>query len=335
MGLCPPSESSRSQRPPSSSRSEDRDSSRRLPSMRSLPLQRIPTRSSSMMVRLASPYRLRPQVFATSRRLHPPRVCWPCFMPDPLMGLHPPEPSSARVAARRLRRRYPHDVEGTRIDLRAATAPTTVAINTAVHHTSHHVETIRVTRFAPYAPHRRNDTSRPGCATLRVAEAPLCAQHRSHPPNDRSRPACPSAQAPCDTAEAAPPPAPHPPGPSRRNDQHPASSTRGAPNAEANETRATLPEAPGRRSDRSPTSSHPASPAPKRKLCNVLSLARPQAAETTCNPELTRPENAPSEKTASPNGLHRKPREPPRLQGLTPREKLSPRSRWFRPATGT
>jgi hypothetical protein len=181
MGLCPPSESSRSQRPPCSSRSEDRDSSRRLPPMRSHPLQRIPTRSSSMMVRLASPHRLRPQVFATSRRLHPPRVCWPCFMPDPLMGSRPPEPSSARVAVRRLRRRYPRDVEGTRIGLRAATAPTTEAIDTAVRHTTLHVETIRVTRFAPYAPHRRSGTSRPGFR---------------HTPGRRSVPSRPTALAP-------------------------------------------------------------------------------------------------------------------------------------------
>jgi hypothetical protein len=35
---------------------------------------------------LPTPDRLRPQVFSTSRRLDPPRACWPCFMPDPLMG---------------------------------------------------------------------------------------------------------------------------------------------------------------------------------------------------------------------------------------------------------
>jgi hypothetical protein len=47
---------------------------------------------------------LRPQVFSTSRRFHPPRACWPYFMPDPLVGLHPSEPCSSRVAVRRLRR---------------------------------------------------------------------------------------------------------------------------------------------------------------------------------------------------------------------------------------
>jgi hypothetical protein len=35
--------------------------------------------------------RLRPQVFSTSRRFRPPCACRPYFMPDPLMGLHPPE----------------------------------------------------------------------------------------------------------------------------------------------------------------------------------------------------------------------------------------------------
>jgi hypothetical protein len=49
----------------------------------------------------------RPQVFSTSRRLHPPCACRPCFMPDPLMGLHPPEPFSSRAAVRRLRRPSP------------------------------------------------------------------------------------------------------------------------------------------------------------------------------------------------------------------------------------
>jgi len=34
----------------------------------------------------ARPNRLRLQVFATSWRLHPPRACRPCFMPDPLLG---------------------------------------------------------------------------------------------------------------------------------------------------------------------------------------------------------------------------------------------------------
>jgi hypothetical protein len=38
------------------------------------------------MAGFASPDRLRLQVFSTSWRLDPPRACWPCFMPDPLMG---------------------------------------------------------------------------------------------------------------------------------------------------------------------------------------------------------------------------------------------------------
>jgi hypothetical protein len=396
MGLCPPPESSRSQRPPSSSRSEDRDSSRRLPPMRSLPLQRIPTRSSSMMVRFASPHRLRPQVFATSRRLHPPRVCRPCFMPDPLMGLRPPEPSSSRAAVRRLRRRYPPDVEGTRIDLPAATAPTAETIDTTVHRVTLHVETIRVSRLAPYAPHRRDGTQRPSCATLGAAEATRRAQHRSHPPNDRSRPARPKTHAPCDAAEAAPPPAPHPPDNGCRSNhrrpepQRPATrpkpngalsiprtlqtpkrpkragsragyrtpkrptsalrsrkvptaetastlraAARGAQIAEASWTRATLPEDPDRRSDRNPANSHPGSPAPKRKLPGALSPAGhepPKRPATSSSPDRQTPL---PKKRRPPNGLLKKPREPPRLQGVTPREKLSPRSRWFRPATGT
>jgi hypothetical protein len=61
-------------------------------------------------MRFASPHRLRPQVFSTSRRLLPPRTCWPCFVPDPLLGLCPSELCSPRGAVRRLRRLYPLDV---------------------------------------------------------------------------------------------------------------------------------------------------------------------------------------------------------------------------------
>jgi hypothetical protein len=66
------------------------------------------------MAGFASPDRLRSQVFSTSQRLHPPRACRPCFMPDPLMGLRPSELFSCRVAVRRLRRRSPLDVGSTR-----------------------------------------------------------------------------------------------------------------------------------------------------------------------------------------------------------------------------
>ena len=76
--------------------------------MRFAPLQRFPAHSSSTLVGFASPVRLRPQVFSTSRRVsYPPRACRPCFMPDPLMGLHPSELFSHRLAVRRLRRRSP------------------------------------------------------------------------------------------------------------------------------------------------------------------------------------------------------------------------------------
>jgi hypothetical protein len=86
--------------------------------MRFAPLQRLPARSSSMMVGLATPGRLRPQVFSTSRRVsYPPRACRPCFMPDPLMGLRPSELCSRRVAVRRLRRRSPPGVGPTRFHL--------------------------------------------------------------------------------------------------------------------------------------------------------------------------------------------------------------------------
>jgi hypothetical protein len=63
--------------------------------------------AAASLMRLASPHRLRPQVFSTSRRFDPPRACRPCFMPNPLMGLRPSELCSPRAAVRRLRRRCP------------------------------------------------------------------------------------------------------------------------------------------------------------------------------------------------------------------------------------
>ena len=51
-----------------------------------LPLKRLPAQGSGMMARPAEPDRQRLQVFSTSWRVHPPRACWPCFMPDPLLG---------------------------------------------------------------------------------------------------------------------------------------------------------------------------------------------------------------------------------------------------------
>jgi len=56
------------------------------PPLRFRPLQRFPARSSGLLVEFAWPDRLRLQVFATSWRIHPPRACRPCFMPDPLLG---------------------------------------------------------------------------------------------------------------------------------------------------------------------------------------------------------------------------------------------------------
>jgi hypothetical protein len=38
------------------------------------------------LVGITSPDHLRLQVFSTSWRFDPPHACWPCFMPDPLMG---------------------------------------------------------------------------------------------------------------------------------------------------------------------------------------------------------------------------------------------------------
>jgi hypothetical protein len=68
------------------------------------------SRQRHEVIGFASPDRLHLQVFSTSWRFHPPRACRPCFMPDPLMGFHPPELSSSRAAVRRLRRHYPPGV---------------------------------------------------------------------------------------------------------------------------------------------------------------------------------------------------------------------------------
>jgi len=54
-----------------------------------------------------SPVRLRLQVFSTSWRLHPPHVCWPYFMPDPLLGFALQSFPPPAQPARRLRRPCP------------------------------------------------------------------------------------------------------------------------------------------------------------------------------------------------------------------------------------
>jgi hypothetical protein len=76
----------------------------------SFPYSVSPPGAAASLIGFASPDRLHLQVFSTSWRLHPPRACWPCFMPDPLMGFCPSELCSSRAAVRRLRRRYPLDV---------------------------------------------------------------------------------------------------------------------------------------------------------------------------------------------------------------------------------
>ena len=91
---------------------------RAAPSMRFFAPSASPRSQQHHMDGFASPGRLRPQVFSTSRRVDPPRACRPCFMPDPLMGLHPPELFSYRLAVRRLRRRSPPDVGSTRMPSR-------------------------------------------------------------------------------------------------------------------------------------------------------------------------------------------------------------------------
>jgi len=79
--------------------------------LRFRPLQRFPRpEQRHELVGLASPDRLHLQVLATSWRLHPPRACRPCFMPDPLLGFCPPELSSSCAAVRCLQRLSPHGV---------------------------------------------------------------------------------------------------------------------------------------------------------------------------------------------------------------------------------
>ena len=75
------------------------------------PFSVSPHRAAADLAGLASPGRLRPQVFSTSRRFRPPRAWRPCFMPHPLMGFHPPELCSSRAAVRRFQRRCPLGVE--------------------------------------------------------------------------------------------------------------------------------------------------------------------------------------------------------------------------------
>jgi hypothetical protein len=74
------------------------------------PFSVSPHTAAAILTGFASPDRLRPQVFTTSRRFHPPCACRPCFMPVPLMGLRPSELFYSREAVRRLRRLCPPGV---------------------------------------------------------------------------------------------------------------------------------------------------------------------------------------------------------------------------------
>jgi hypothetical protein len=111
MGLCSPSESTKLKRPPWSNVIRRRyfcGSSHEVSS----PTAFCQHEAAAFLVGFASPGRLRPQVFSTSRRFRPPRACWPCFMPDPLLGFYPSELCSSRGAVRCLQRQYPRDVWG-------------------------------------------------------------------------------------------------------------------------------------------------------------------------------------------------------------------------------
>jgi hypothetical protein len=81
----------------------------RAPPVRFGPLQRLPARGSGTkkVTGLPTPDRPPPSGFLDLLAFEPPRTCWPCFMPHPLLGLCPPELSSSRAAVRRLRRRSP------------------------------------------------------------------------------------------------------------------------------------------------------------------------------------------------------------------------------------
>jgi hypothetical protein len=87
MSLRSPSECSarRAAVAPNCSRSRSRDC--RLLPWGCFPYSVSPPKAAARIGR-ASRARpaLRLQVFATSWRLRPPRACWPCFMPDPLLG---------------------------------------------------------------------------------------------------------------------------------------------------------------------------------------------------------------------------------------------------------
>jgi hypothetical protein len=90
------------------SKKPGRESDGRLPPMRFVPLQRIPAQGSRIIV--CPCLRRTPSAFRFSQppdAFTHPRACWPYFMPDPLLGFHPPELCSSRAAVRRLRRLLP------------------------------------------------------------------------------------------------------------------------------------------------------------------------------------------------------------------------------------
>jgi hypothetical protein len=145
------------------------------------------------MAGFASPDRLRPQVFSTSRRLHPPRACRPCFMPDPLMGLCPSEPSSSRAAVRRLRRRSPLAVGPTfrNRTLRAPSAAEAASVTQDRSQLSSRRNGFRAADLpATEATIQSEDQPRRGLPPKRPAQSavrsasPDIHKHLGYPPND-------------------------------------------------------------------------------------------------------------------------------------------------------
>ena len=111
-----------------------------------LPFSVFPHAAAVSLAGFASPDHQRPQVFSTSRRVHPPRAYRPCFMPDPLMGLRPSEPCSSHAAVRRLRRLSPRDVARARDPLHTPAARRRSAVHRTQPHFAQAAETAAASR---------------------------------------------------------------------------------------------------------------------------------------------------------------------------------------------
>jgi hypothetical protein len=172
-------------------------------------------------MRFASPHRMRPQVFSTSRRFAPPRACRPCFMPDPLMGLCPSEPSpltqpfAVSGAAPLLTFGTHRETTPPPTSARAETRAPTDRIDTQQPRTYDRNRSPRITAQRHRCPFtaRRSTRLQDRCGHIlsRGAEAPRVQTRRTAPTRNAETPLAKNITDGCPLPSPAPKRQPHPP----------------------------------------------------------------------------------------------------------------------------